>query len=314
MKKAACIFSVLVLAAACGGSAVNPAQEHRAFPRVSIPAMVTEPSAKLQYALEHYWDAFFEGSGPTDTGFVLGVPKAEVEKAFSTYAAMMIDAPRTLSGRAASRMFDILEEKQAADTSNHCYAVMTAFVSKYFYDPNSPLRDEDTYLPFARRMAASVFTHPDSRPAYEFEAKMCAINPRGSVAPDFAFRDAAGRTHRLSEVKAQHILLFFSNPGCTACREIEEDLMAPAWMEDALKTGRVAVVSVYIDGEIDKWKAYEPNYPRSWITGYDPSGTLREDNIYDIRAIPSLYLLDSERKVVFKDAPTQRALKYIENN
>lgn len=314
MKKAAFILAIIALAASCGRGEVKPVQEPRAFPRVSVPAMVTDPAQKLQYALEHFWDAFFDGSGPTDTAMVLGVSKGEFEQALSSYATLMIDAPLEVSRRAAMRMMDLLEARQAEDTTNHCYPLITGLVSKYFYDPNSPLRDEDTYLPFVERMAASVWTHPDSRHAYEFEARMCALNPRGSVAPDFAFRDARGRTHKLSEVKAQNILLFFSNPGCQACKDIEEELKAPVWMEDAIKQGRVAVVSVYIDGEIDKWKAYEPNYPRSWVSGYDPSGKLREDTIYEIRAIPSLYLLDADRKVILKDTPTQRALRYIENN
>lgn len=313
MKKAVLIVSLLALVA-CSRSVPQPEEEFRAFPRVAVPAMVTDPAQKLQYALEHYWDAFFEGSGPTDTASVLGVRKGEMEQAFSSYATLMIESPAEVSSRAAARMFDLLEAKQAEDTTNHCYPVITGLVSKYFYDPNSPLRDEDTYLPFVKRMAASVFTHPDSRPAYEFEARMCALNPRGSVAPDFAFRDIRGRTRRLSDIKARYILLFFSNPGCQACKDIEEELKAPSYMEEAIKTGRVAVVSVYIDNETDKWREYEPNYPRSWVTGYDPSGKLREDTLYEIRAIPSLYLLDADRKVILKDTPTQRALRYIENN
>lgn len=314
MKKAAVIFFAFFLAAACGRGGGGPVRETRAFPHVAVPAMVTDSEDRMQYMLVHYWDAFFEGSGPTDTGYVLGVPMPDMEFEISCYATLLIETPAECSRRAAARLFDLLEAKQAEDTSNHCYPAVTGLISKYFYDPDSPLRDEDTYLPFVKRMAVSAFTHPDARPAYEFEARMCAINPRGSVAPDFVFRDAEGRNRRLSEVKADHILLFFSNPGCNACREIEEELTAPAYMEEALKTGRVAIVSIYIDSETDKWKAYEPNYPRSWITGYDPYGKIREDSLYEVRAIPSLYLLDSGRKVILKDTPTQRALRYIENN
>lgn len=314
MKKAVFIFVVLTLFAACGRGVVGNAPALRPFPGVAVPAMVTDPEARFQYALEHYWDAFFSESGPTDTSAVLGVAKLEFEQAFTNYVSMMIESPAELSGRAAQKMFDLLEARQAEDTTNHCYAAITRYISKYLYDPNSPLRDEDTYLPFVKRMAASPYTLDDSRPAYGFEARMCALNPRGSVAPDFVFRDVKGRMHRLSDIKAQHILLFFSNPGCNACKDIENELMAPAYMEEAIKSGKIAVVSIYIDNEIDKWKAYEPNYPRSWVTGYDPSGTLRSENIYEIRAIPSLYLLDSERRIVLKDTPTDRALRHIENS
>lgn len=314
MKKTAIILSVLLLAVSCGrGTEPSPAAG-RAFPAVAVPAMVTDPAARLQYAAEHFWDAFFEGTGPTDTGMVLGVSKAEFEEVFSSYATLMLETPLSEAAKAAGRMFDGLEARQAADTSNHCYAAVTNMVSKYFYDPNSPFRDEDVYLPFVKRMAASEFTHPDSRPAYAFEAKMCALNPRGSEAPDFTFRDAKGRSRRLSDVKADYTFLFFSNPGCNACKDIEEELKAPVYMEDAIRQGKIAVVSIYIDSEIDKWKEYQPNYPLNWITGYDPAGIIRSDTLYEVRAIPSLYLLDAEKRIILRDTPTERAFRYIENN
>lgn len=314
MKKAVLIFSVLFLVAACGRGTKGTTPAPRAFGKVSVPALVTDPSARLQYVLEHYWDSFFEGTGPTDDSFVLGVPKDEFEKALSTFCALMLEAPGETVEKAAQRMFDSLEMKQAEDTANHIYPVVTGMVAKYFYDPNSPLRDEDVYLPFVRRMAESRFTDEDSRVAYRFEAKMCALNPRGSEAPDFEFRDLQGRTGKLSDIRADHIILFFSNPGCQACKDIEDELKAPAYMEEAVKSGKIAVVSIYIDSEIDKWKAYAPSYPDYWVAGYDAAGRIRSGNLYEVRAIPSLYLLDKDRRIVLKDAPTARALRYIENN
>ena len=314
MKKAVLIFLVLSLVTACGRGMKSTAPAPRSFGKVSVPALVTDPGAKLQYVLEHYWDAFFEGTGPTDGSSVLGVPKGEFEQALSSFCALMLEAPVETAKSAAEKMFDALEMKQAEDTSNHIYPVVTEMVAKYFYDPNSPLRDEDVYLPFVRRMADSRFTDEDSRVAYRYEAKMCALNPRGSEAPDFAFRDLKGRTLRLSDVKADHIILFFSNPGCKACKDIEDELKAPVYMEDAVKSGKIAVVSIYIDGEIDKWKAYAPSYPDYWVAGYDAAGLIRSETLYEVRAIPSLYLLDKDRRIVLKDAPTTRALRYIENN
>ena len=314
MKKALLILSVLVAVAACSRGAGRPSVQARTFGQVSVPAMVTDPEARMQYVAEHFWDAFFEGTGPTDTGFVLGVPVAEFEKAFSSYAALMLEVPLDVAHKSAQKMFDSLESAQEADTSNHCYPVITQMISKYLYDPNSPLRDEDVYLPFARRMASSRFTSGDARPAYAFEAKMCALNPCGTLAPDFGFIDDKGRSRHLSDISADWTLLFFSNPGCQACKDIEEALKAPVYMESAIGKGHIAVVSIYIDSEIDKWKAYAPNYPDSWVKGYDPSGVIRDDTLYEVRAIPSLYLLDSDRKIVLKDTPVERALRFIENN
>ena len=80
-----------------------------------------------------------------------------------------------------------------------------------------------------------------------------------------------------------------------------------------IENGILAIVNVYIDGEVDKWLDYEPNYPRNWLNGYDPSGIINEGELYYVRAIPSLYLLDSQKRVIMKDAPVERVLEFFDN-
>ena len=81
-----------------------------------------------------------------------------------------------------------------------------------------------------------------------------------------------------------------------------------AW---AVEVGLVAVVNIYIDEDLEAWREYLPNYPAKWICGFDPLFTLRDDNKYHIRAIPSVYLLDENKTVMLKDAPIQRLLDIL---
>jgi hypothetical protein len=54
-----------------------------------------------------------------------------------------------------------------------------------------------------------------------------------------------------------------------------------------------------------------PIYPEEWYNGFDPDYVLREGDIYHIRAIPSLYLLDKEKRVILKDAPENKIFERI---
>jgi hypothetical protein len=56
-----------------------------------------------------------------------------------------------------------------------------------------------------------------------------------------------------------------------------------------------------------------PVYPEQWYNGYDPDMVIRNELLYDVRAIPSLYLLDRKKNVIFKDAPEQKVFSYLEN-
>ena len=73
----------------------------------------------------------------------------------------------------------------------------------------------------------------------------------------------------------------------------------------------LAVVNVYIDEDIQAWRSYMPVYPEEWYNGFDPDFVLRNDEIYNVRAIPSLYLLDEEKRVILKDAPENKLFNYL---
>ena len=302
-----CLCALLLLAVSCGGrKKAAPAAKDRPFPQVVIPAAYTDPDERISYAIEHYWDGFFGGDGRTDSARVLGVTKGEVEQALANYIGVLGRAPLPQAGKAVSGLFDALAAKQAADTSNRVYLAMTEMVARYLYDPNSPLRDEDLYLPFVQKMAASPLTKEDMRTAYRYEAQMCALNPRGSVAPDFVMTLRGGTQVRMHSVRAERTLLFFSNPGCHNCKEIIDALQADGNVLNLIREGRLAVLNIYIDEDLDAWRSYMPIYPKEWLNGYDAAHILRQDVLYNIRAIPSLYLLDAEKRILLKDAPLER--------
>ena len=315
MKKALFITALACLLAACGPRKTAEVQKEslRPFPVLtSVPSVYQDAEEIADYVLEHFWDAFFSEGGRNDTSAILGVATKEVEQALSNFISILPEVPMPRAQKAVGHLFDQISAAQQADTSSHVYTRMTEMVANYLYDPNSPLRSEDYYLPFVKALAASPLTGEDYRPGYEYQARMCSLNQYGQKVPDFTFRDIKGRNHTLYGVKAYRTMLFFSNPGCHACKGIIEEVMSRPYMEEYLRRGVVAVVNVYIDEELDKWREYAPTYPKSWLSGYDYRFKIRSDEEYNVRAIPSLYLLDSEKRVLMKDVPTERVLAFLD--
>lgn len=278
------------------------------------PSITTDGEERLLWLLDHWWDDCFNQTGRTDSASILGIARPEIEQALVEYIQMLNYVDLKKAQEIEKSWFGKLEkmqEKQAEGSK--AFLRYTEMVAKYLYDPNSPYRDEDLFLPFVQGLAASHYTAADMRPGYAYQARMCALNQKGQLVPDFVFKDINGRTHNLFGIKAEYTMLFFSNPGCSACKEIIESLQNRPWLDGFIADKTLAVVNVYIDDEVEEWKSYEHNYPRNWICGYDPNGTIREEQIYDVRAIPSLYLLDKDKKVIMKDAPTEKVLIYMDN-
>jgi hypothetical protein len=192
------------------------------------------------------------------------------------------------------------------DTTSQVFETFVDLFQKYYYDPNSPMRNEDVYYHFVSRYASYEGLSDVLRSKYEREARLCALNRIGSKATDFRFADRRGKMTNLYDVKAEMTLLFFSNPGCEACMQIINVLREEPLIASHIASGRLAVVNVYIDEDIQAWRDYMPIYPEEWYNGFDPDHVLRSNEIYCVRAIPSLYLLDAEKRVILKDAPENK--------
>ena len=309
-------FCVLLLLAGCGprkGKAPVSGPATRPFPSVEIPAMLDGPSGRSAYLLAHFWDRFTDTARAyaCDSVTVNGVPLDEVESQMGLFTTLLSQEDPDLGARAVTAFYDRLEAFQRADTASNMFSALVSLTGRYLYDPNSPVRNEAMYLPFVSRLAESDLVDPAYRKVYAWDARLCALNRPGTKAADFTFVDTKGRTRTLYGVRSEYVLLVFANPGCAACRELTEAMASSPSITELISSGRLQVVDVYIDDEIGEWKAHIADYPADWICGYDPAFAIRTDLVYNVRAIPSIYLLDAEKTVLLKDAPMERALNVL---
>lgn len=305
-----CLFSCSGGNRTAGKDNVN---EVRHFPSVGAPGIYTDPAERMDYVAEHFWDAFMDTSstGRCDSLYVKGVPKEELETKFGLFSTALWQIDISSAAAAVTKLFRLSEMAELSDTSSNVFETIASYALKYFYDPNSPVRNEEFYLPYVRGLAESPAVPDNMKPAYSYDASMCSLNRVGSQAADFAFKDLSGKVHTLRGVNADFTLLFFSNPGCPSCKEITEALESDPGIHNLLEEGRLAVVNIYIDLELDKWRSYAAGYPAEWLSGYDYKYIIRTDQIYNVRAIPSLYLLDKEKKVLLKDAPQDKVFALL---
>lgn len=307
MKKYIVALVAVMALAACGPRPAKKADvpKNRSFPRVEAPAMIDNPQERLEYIVMHFWDAFAKVDQPTDSLTVGGVPKADVEGQMGVFATLLQQVPESVGQKAMQALYANLEKAPGMFTP------MTELVRQYFFDPNSPVRNEALYLPFVKALSSSPLVEEGLKPGYAWDARLCSLNLPGTKAADFRFIDTSGRARTLHSVKAEYVLLVFGNPDCTACRELVENMSSVPEISALEASGRLKVVDIYIDQEIDLWKERMASYPKNWINGYDPDYVIRQDLIYDVRAVPSIYLLDRDKTVLLKDAPENVVLEVL---
>ena len=312
------IIFFLFLLCACGprgGNAVSKGPATRDFPGPEIPSMYTAPSDRAAWAAGHFWDRFTDTSRvyPCDSLTVNGVPTEAVESQMGYFASLLKQVPLEEGGRAVTHFYDRIDAFDRKYPQSNVFEELCRLTKYYLYDPNSPVRNEDLYLPFVERLGASDLIDNGYRMGYEWEARMCRLNRVGTPAADFAFTDTRGRVRSLYGIKEEYTLLIFGNPGCKACRELTEAMREIPEVVELVSSGRLKVVDVYIDQEIDDWKAHMADYPADWINGYDHRYVIRTDLLYNVRGIPSIYLLDASKTVLMKDAVEEEVLTALSN-
>ena len=275
--------------------------------------MYVEPSERAAYATVHFWDRFTDTSRvyACDSVTVNGVPMEAVESQMGLFATLAGQLPLDEGGKAVARLYDRAEAFERKYPDSNVFEQLSRLTKHYFYDPNSPVRNEDLYYHYVERLGRSDLIDTGFRMGYEWDARMCRLNRVGTPAADFSFTDTHGRLRTLYGVKAEYTVLIFGNPGCKACMEIMEAMESTPAVAALIESGRLQVVDVYIDQEIEDWKAHIAEYPASWINGYDHGYTIRTDLIYNVRGIPSIYLLDADKTVLMKDVPQEKVLEAL---
>lgn len=289
---------VLILAAvglaACGGRAPRrPAATTAETPAVFLPAIAPAalaPEERVEWLRWHYWDNF----DFADTTFLARADTLQLFEAYARYVQLLFSAPTD------GAPMDSLMRRAAVSRPMLDYFAMLA--DQVLGDPNSPLRNDEFYIPVLRAQLSSPWYDEYERLAPEYDLNLASQNRIGRPANDFRYTLASGATGMLYGLRAEYVLLFINNPGCPMCREIREAISASPMLTELIEHGRLRVLALYPDEELDEWRAYREQIPASWINAYDDGCVLREKGLYDLSAIPSLYLLDAQKRVLVKDA------------
>lgn len=312
LKKILLSASVLILSG-CGGN--KKAEQFAAlpFPDIVPPAVMDNPQDIAQYMALHWWDGITDPSRgyPCDTALVSGVRLGDIEQKMANWTNVLDMVDLAVVGKSVERLYDRALACERKDTSSNVFETFTTLVDKYLYDANSPLRNEDYYAFYAARLAKSELVEPVMQEKYARQVRLSSLNRVGTKAADFRFSDKRGRMHTLYGIRSDFTLLFFSNPGCKACKDIIDVLNTDPVISGLITDGRMSVLNIYIDEDLEAWRSYMPIYPEKWYNGFDPDMAIRGEELYNVRAIPSLYLLDEDKTVIMKDAPEGRLFDYL---
>lgn len=290
MQIAALVIGISMCGCSSGGDKQALTAKQPFFIPPAVPSLITDPQQRIIYLAAHYWDNF----DFADTALVAD-PKVS-EQAFVDYLILLPHIPYAKAEGSLTAMM------AAASTDSTASARFRGMAEHYLYDPNSPYRNEEYYIPVLRSVIADEQIDEAFKIRARYQLGMASKNRPGMIAADFTCLLSNGKQRRMSDIRADYTLLFFNNPDCHECQRVKAFIVASPVMSQVIKSKKMSVAALYPDEDIALWQKAE--YPASWINARSPQP--RTEQLYDLKAIPALYLLDKEKRIILKDAPVEQ--------
>lgn len=263
------------------------------FPMPEVPLMVNSEEEAKAYIVSHFWDRFRFG----DT-LLLG-NRSVISKGMSNFISLS-------SSMTDCRGEDVRHGFQVLCNGITGYQELTDslkyYVEEFLYNPNSPYYNEKLYGIYLKEMIAALPPDNPMVSAYNFKLELIGRNCVGDKAENFYYflPDGTKKSLYSTKTKGQYTILVFYDPECHSCHDIMMGMFADKELYDAVDNGLVTVMAIYTDGDTDVWEKYLKGMPDNWIIG-DDRMSIKDNALYDLKAMPTLYLLDRNKKVVIKD-------------
>lgn len=267
----------------------------KGFTLPEIPQVLTGPEERAEYLAAHYWDNF----DFTDTTLI---SKPEItEQALVDFLNILPHVQIEKSRKALTGLMEY------ASSDSLMLIHFMELAEKYLYDPNSPMRNEEFYIPILNYIVSSPKLDETQKVRPQFQLERAMKNRPGEIAADFSYTLSDGSVAKMSSIKADYTILYFNNPDCGDCKRVKDYIKHSEVFSRMAKVNSIPslrILAVYPDADIPLWK--RGDYPKLMINGFDAGQVITNQKLYDLKAIPALYLLDADKRVILKDASVEQ--------
>ena len=181
-------------------------------------------------------------------------------------------------------------------------ALLNELTEYHLGHPRSALRNDKTYAFFLKHIIAQNSDETEAS-RLRFLLGEISKNQPGTTANDLIFTTDGGKQGTLHKTPALWTVLYLSDPTCSTChRLLPQALESPVMRSDSIQ-----VIMVYPDVDKTAWDNSLHALPDEWLVTWAPHA--REQ--YYLPALPALYLLDREKKVVLKDSSLEQFSNYL---
>lgn len=281
------LLVAIVLLGACSPSKKEEQKtEAKGIEFPNPPALITDPMDRADYILTHLFD------GMTEIDTVLMGSADEREQFFANYFAINLNASEQARRETIRQFYQLATP--AMDS------IGMRLVSKYYGEPNSPFFDEASYLLMTEEAEKAGLLDEAEQIRLADRKALFLRNKVGEKAENFDYVLANGRETSLYNSISGLTLLLFYDPECDTCHSTLYALSKDPRVKEMVDNG-LHILCIYAFGDEESWRHHLSELPPFATAGMDKKGVILSESLYDLKALPTIYLLDENCRVLMKD-------------
>lgn len=272
-----------------GGSALFVPTDTISFALPAVPDSLSSAEDRADFLASHYWDKFDFANCRECVG------SDDFEQYWADYCYILNIAHTNNAKEAITGIFDSVKRKKKI--------VMSLFElsDKYLNGTDSPAYNEEIFVYITEKLISSRHLSRKEKNHIRAKRNMALKNAQGSYAENFFFVRKDGEYEALYEISSKYIILFFYYPDCSNCRTMIKIMERSKTFNKMISSGELKILCIYPEGDMELWKKSDGTIPRTWINACDRQAAIMENSLYRFKGFPSLYLLDTDKKVLLKD-------------
>ncbi|MEG2478676.1 MAG: DUF5106 domain-containing protein [Mucinivorans sp.] len=295
---------ILFIAGCLLGSCSEPQQIPKhpiKFKMVEVPTALSSQKERVEFVIQNYWKSY----NFADTTLIQR--QEFTEQAFADFIQILFNITPEQARVAIDKQM-----QSAIIASQEMFDHFCSLYQKYLYDPNSPMRNEELYMVYLQSILSNPLVETTMKIRPEYQLEMALKNRKSTKTADFNFTDSHKHKNSLYNSLKERTILFFNNPDCHNCAQVKQQMASSIIIEQLSTQGRLQIVSIYVDEDMGPWFRQADQVPVTWINGYTKGTGVQMSTVYDLRAIPTLYLLDGQGIVLLKDAPFEQIEAFLD--
>lgn len=280
---------------------------------VEIPASITDRKERFFYTRDHYFDNIdFTDKKILNTPIVEGKIVHWLDKMNYQMPDSIIVAVDKIMKLVPhdSTVFEYVLRKVSSKYEKSkimCMDKVMVHIFRKYYITEKEEHGWDLHSGLPDNLRSWWFSDDTQKKVLEFVATHAHIQC-GNAVQDLIMQDTEGRFHQLKKVNAKYTLALFWSATCGHCKKTVPKIKS---LYDLLKQKEngFEVFAVCIDPinddpvkrKVDPLNKFISKHQLDWINVQDDQNTNAFRTAYNVFSTPKLYLLDEDKKLIFKD-------------